>query len=253
MPSQDADQLTEDVVVRTWRKRRAAERTPLGMLLGFGLATAVLIGVAVNPYGVPGSLPLAAAVGAVMIALLGLMALIEYRRSGARRHSGNLGLSPWSGSATPWWRSPNHLGPAVVVAMVVGRLFGVFERPAGTIVFAVSIAVVTVWGVRASESQDPIYGHDPARPPVLGDDARSAVELGELKSDVLELIALQAHNRERKISWCARGLGTSEADVRERIVRGRRWLELPATEMHDPSTASWVRLTEAGRTVLAQP
>jgi len=50
-----------------------------------------------------------------------------------------------------------------------------------------------------------------------------------------------------------RVLGTSEADVRERVVRGRRWLEIPASEVHDLSTANWMRLTEAGRTVLIQP
>lgn len=253
MPSQDVDQFIEGVVARTWRKRRAAERTLPAMSVGFGLATAVLIGVAVNPYEVPGGLPVAATVGAVMLALLGLMALVERRRSGARRHSGNLDITSWSSSATPWWRSPTLLGPAVVAAMIVGRALGVFEHPAGIIAFAVFVAVVTVWGIRASGSQDPIYGHDPAHPPILGDDARSAAVRGELEPDVLELIALQAHNSERKISWCARVLGTSEADVRERVVRGRRWLEIPASEVHDLSTANWMRLTEAGRTVLIQP
>ena len=253
MPSHFADQLTEDVVAPTWRKRRAAERTPPAMVVGFGLATTALIGVAVNPHEVPGGLPVAATVGAVTIALLGLMALIERWRSGARRHSGNLDITLWSGSATPWWRSPVLLGPVVVAAMVVGRLLELFEHPAGIVVFAVLVAIVTVWGIRASESQDPIYGHDPAHPPVLSDDARSAAERGELESDVLELIALQAHNSERKISWCARVLGISEADVRERVVRGRRWLEIPASEVHDLSTANWMRLTEAGRTVLIQP
>lgn len=253
MPSQEVDQFAEGVVARTWRKRRAAEHTPTGMLVGFGLATTILIGMAVNPYAAPGGLPVATAVGAVMIALLGLMALIERRRSGARRHSGNLDISEWSSRATPWWRSPALLGPAVVAAMVVGRAIGAFKYSAGTVIFAVFVAVVTVWGIRASVSQDPMYGHDPAHPPILGDDARSAVERGELEPDVLELIALQAHNSERKISWCARVLGTSEADVRERVVRGRRWLEIPASEVHDLSTARWVRLTEAGRTVLIRP
>lgn len=36
----------------------------------------------------------------------------------------------------------------------------------------ISVPRVTVWGIRASGSQDPIHGHDPADPPILGDDAR---------------------------------------------------------------------------------
>lgn len=253
MRSQDSDQLTEDVIARTWRTRRAAERTPLGVEVGVGLAAAGLLAVVVNPDEVPDSLPIAAAVVAAMIGILGLMAFIELRRSGARGHSGNLDVTPWDGSATPWWRSPVLLGPALLTAVFLGRMFGVFDQPTGIIAFAVLGAVVTVWALRVSGCQDPIYGHDPAHPPILGDDARSAAGRGELEYDVLELIALQAHNSERKISWCARVLDASEADIRERIVRGRQWLELPATDVHDPSTAKWVRLTEAGRKALISP
>ncbi|QXU51844.1 hypothetical protein [Rhodococcus sp. LW-XY12] len=253
MRSQDAGEFTEDLIVRTWRKRRAAERTPLGVEVGFGLASAGLLGVVVNPDEIPGSVPMAAGVAVAMFGILGLLALIQLRRSGSRGHTGNLDVSPWGGSATPWWRSPTMLTPVLFAAVFLGRPLGVFDQPAGIIVVAVLLGISTAWMIRASGMQDPIYGRDPDQPPVLGSDARSAVGRGELAPDVLELIALQAHTSERRISWCARVLDTSEAGIRERIARGRRWLEYPATDVHDPSTARWVRLTEAGREVLIRP
>lgn len=255
MRSHDAVELAEGVIVRTWRKRRAAERTPLelGVEVGFGFATAVLFGVVVNPDEIPGSVPMAAGIAATTIGILGLLALIELRRSGSRGHTGNLDVSPWGGSAKPWWRSPTMLAPVLFAAVFLGRPLGVFDQPAGIIVFAVFLGISSIWLIRASGRQDPVYGHDPDQPPVLGDDARSAAGRGDLAPEVLELIALQAHTSERRISWCARVLDTGEADVRERIARGRRWLELPATDVHDPSTATWVRLTEAGREVLIRP
>lgn len=253
MRSHDAGDLTEDIIVRTWRKRRAAERTPLGVEVGFGFASAGLFGVVVNPDKIPGSVPMAAGIAVAMIGILGFLALIELRRSGSRGHTGNLDVRPWDGSATPWWRWTTMLAPVLFAAVFLGRPLGVFDQPAGIIVVAVLLGIATAWLIRASGRQDPIYGRDPDQPPVLGDDARSAAERGDLDPDVLELIALQAHTSERKISWCARVLDTNEADVRERIARGRRWLEFPATDVHDPSTATWVRLTEAGRKVLIRP
>lgn len=196
---------------------------------------------------------MAAGIAVAMIGSLGLFALNELRRSGSRGHTGNLDVSPWGGSATPWWRSPTMLAPVLFAAVFLGRPLGVFDQPAGIMVFAVLLGIASVWLIRASGMQDPVYGHDPDHPPVLGDDARSAAGRGELDLDVLELIALQAHTSERRISWCARVLDTSEAGIRERIARGRRWLELPATDVHDPSTATWVRLTDAGREALIRP
>lgn len=253
MRSQDAGEFTADLIVRTWRKRRAAERTPLGVEVGFGLASAGLLGVVVNPDEIPGSVPMAAGVAVAMFGILGLLALIQLRRSGSRGHTGNLDVSPWGGSATPWWRSPTMLTPVLFAAVFLGRPLGVFDQPAGIIVVAVLLGISTAWMIRASGMQDPIYGRDPDQPPVLGSDARSAVGRGEIAPDVLELIALQAHTSERRISWCARVLDTSEAGIRERIARGRRWLEYPATDVHNLSTAKWVRLTEAGREVLIRP
>lgn len=196
---------------------------------------------------------MAAGVAVAMFGILGLLALIQLRRSGSRGHTGNLDVSPWGGSATPWWRSPTMLTPVLFAAVFLGRPLGVFDQPAGIIVVAVLLGISTAWMIRASGMQDPIYGRDPDQPPVLGSDARSAVGRGELAPDVLELIALQAHTSERRISWCARVLDTSEAGIRERIARGRRWLEYPATDVHNLSTAKWVRLTEAGREVLIRP
>lgn len=196
---------------------------------------------------------MAAGVAVAMFGILGLLALIQLCRSGSRGHTGNLDVSPWGGSATPWWRSPTMLTPVLFAAVFLGRPLGVFDQPAGIIVVAVLLGISTAWMIRASGMQDPIYGRDPDQPPVLGSDARSAVGRGELAPDVLELIALQAHTSERRISWCARVLDTSEAGIRERIARGRRWLEYPATDVHNLSTAKWVRLTEAGREVLIRP
>lgn len=196
---------------------------------------------------------MAAGVAVAMFGILGLLALIQLRRSGSRGYTGNLDVSPWGGSATPWWRSPTMLTPVLFAAVFLGRPLGVFDQPAGIIVVAVLLGISTAWMIRASGMQDPIYGRDPDQPPVLGSDARSAVGRGELAPDVLELIALQAHTSERRISWCARVLDTSEAGIRERIARGRRWLEYPATDVHNLSTAKWVRLTEAGREVLIRP
>lgn len=253
MHSQETGRLAEDVIARTWQKRRAAERTPRGVVVGMGLAAAGLVGVTVNPDEFPGSLPVAAAVAAAMIALLGLMAWIVLRRLGARGHSGSLNVAPWGGGATPWWRSPVLLGPALVTAVFVGRMLGVFDHLAGILTMALLVAAGTAWAILATETLDPIYGHNPVDPPVLSGEARAAAGQGEPESDVLELLALQGHNSERRISWCAHVLDTDEADIRERIARGRRWLELPATDVHNLSTAKWVRLTEAGRRALVSP
>jgi len=67
---------------------------------------------------------------------------------------------------------------------------------------------------------------------------------------VLELLVLQHHTGERRVAWCADVLGTDTADIADRISRGRRWLEFPATEVHDPARAAWIRLSAAGREAL---
>ncbi|MFN3600224.1 MAG: hypothetical protein ACK4UY_02410 [Dietzia sp.] len=50
----------------------------------------------------------------------------------------------------------------------------------------------------------------------------TAVADGDLATDVLELLVLQHHMGESRISWCADVLGTDVADIRGRIARGRR-------------------------------
>lgn len=227
-----------------------AERLSPVSLAACALATAILVCVSADPVEVPGGVWVAGAIGAAMIFTLGALVLFERRRSGARRHSGRLGFTRWSGNDTPWWRSPASAGPALVVAMILVRALGVFGHPAGIVLFAALAAVGTGLAIRASEVQDPIDGRDPDAPPLLSARAKDAADTGALDPDVLEMVALQTRNGERNIGWCARVLGVSENNVRERIILGRRWPEVPATDPHGPSAAGWDRLTDEGRTVL---
>lgn len=255
MRSRDAEDLANDTIATAWQQRRTAERTPFGARVGLGiisaLAVAFFLAFLVHPAGPRDG----AAVGIaalVLLVIFGGMLYASLRHNNARGHTGS--LDPLEALRdTPWWRSPVLLGPVGWSVVIFGLMFGVFDHWAGIVVIAVLVGVATIWYSPTLEIQDPIYGDDPEVPPHLSDDARAAFEQGELAPAVLELLALQMHLGERRISWCARVLDTDEADIRDRIARSGRWLELPATEVHDLWTARWVRPTKAGREVLASP
>src|SRR5699024_10025560 len=114
-----------------------------------------------------------------------------------------------------------------------------------------AVAGVAIGGVLPRyETADHINGARLENPPVPTPDTVAAVDGGELATDVLELLVLQHHTGERRVAWCAAARGAGAAAIADGVARGRRGLESPATAVHDPARAAWIRLSAAGREAL---
>lgn len=240
--------LTEPTIARTWELRRQAEQAPAWQRPILGLLVAAGFVVIANPELLPGGLAVAFA-GLVIVMSTTVVGLVIWvRRISMRGHSGNAETPDALGRK--WWRSPAMAGPAVFTLIFVGRMTGVFDHWPVIIGCAVIAGVAFALILPRYETADHITGPRLERLPSLSADGEVAVTDGELTPEVLELLVLQHHTGERRVSWCADVLGTDLAEIRERIARGRRWFELPATEAHRPKSADWVRLSTAGREVL---
>lgn len=214
-----------------------------------GASVTLAFVVIARPGQLPGGFVTALAAFAVVAAVAVVGSILWARRSSIRGHSGSVEAPQSPGHH--WWRSPALAGPALYTLAFLGTLTGLFDHWPIVIGCAVAVGVAAAAGlVPRYETADHIHGARLEHPPVLTAGAEAALADGELTPDVLELLVLQHHTGERRISWCAEVLGTEPDDIRTRIRHGRRWLELPATEVHDPATADWVRLTSAGREAL---
>lgn len=235
-------------VARTWDLRRRAEKYPpwtrpvVGMLVAFGFT------VIANPELSPGGLPTVLAGYGVIVAAAVILGVIAFRRASFRGHSGN--VTVLGHSHRPWWRSHQVATPAVFSLVFGGRVIGAFDHWPTVLGCAVIVGATVAWALPRYETADHINGNRLHNPPALTANAAASLADGSLPPDVLELLVLQHHTGERRVSWCATLLGTNPADIRNRIARGRHWLELPATEVHNPGTANWVRLTADGRKAL---
>lgn len=240
--------LAGPTISRVWDLRKRAEQRGVWQRPVLGVLVAAGFAVIANPDLLPGGTPVAVGTFVLMMAVVIAGAVVWTRRSSIRGHSGNVDVPE-----TPrrqWWRSPALAGPAVYTTVFLGNLIGVFDHWPVVIGCAVVAGFGFALTIPRYETADHIHGARLENPPVLSADAEAALVGGELTPDVLELLVLQHHTVERRISWCADVLGTDEADIRDRIARGRRWLELPATEVHDPANANWARLSAAGREAL---
>lgn len=240
--------LAESTIARVWERRRQAEKKPDWRRPIVGLLFAAGFVVIANPGLLPGGLPasLAGLVAVVAVAIGGIV--MWARRASFRGHSGNVDAPDAPGRR--WWRSPALAGPAMYFVVFLGNLIGVFDHWPVIIGCAIVVGCVAALVLPRYETADHLTGPRLERVPGLSAAGDAAIADGALPSDVLELLVLQHHTGERRVSWCADVLGTDPGGIRERIARGRRWLELPATEVHDPATAEWVRLTAHGREVL---
>ena len=238
----------EPVVVRVWELRRRAEKQSPWARPALGVFFALGFIVIANPDLLPGGFAtaLAALTGVAAVAVAGIV--LWARRASFRGHSGSAEAPSAPGHR--WWRSPALAGPAMFFLVFLGNLIELFDRWPVILVTAAVVGCLAALTLPRYETADHIHGARLENPPTLSADAEAALAHGELPADVLELLTLQHHTAERRISWCADVLGTDTDDIRARISRGRRWLELPATEVHDPATANWVRLTSAGREAL---
>lgn len=240
--------LAESTIARTWELRRQAENAPAWRRPLLGVLVAAAFIVIANPDLLPGGAPVALAGLILVVAVTVVSVVVGIRRASFRGHAGSVEAPDEPGRK--WWRSPAMAGPAVFTLIFVGRMTGVFDHWPVIIGCAVVAGVAFALILPRYETADHITGPRLERLPSLSADGEVAVTDGELTPEVLELLVLQHHTGERRVSWCADVLGTDLTDIRERIARGRRWFELPATEAHRPKSADWVRLFTAGREVL---
>lgn len=237
--------LAESTIARVWERRRQAEKKPDWRRPIVGLLFAAGFVVIANPGLLPGGIPVAFTGLAIAAAVAVVAVVIGVRRASFRGHSGNVDAPDTPGRR--WWRSPALAGPAMYSVVFLGNLIGVFDHWPVIIGCAIVVGCVAALVLPRYETADHLTGPRLERVPGLSAAGDAAIANGALPSDVLELLVLQHHTGERRVSWCADVLGTDPADIRGRIARGRRWLELPATEVHAPATAEWVRLTADGR------
>lgn len=236
------------IVDRVWELRRRAEKQGTWQRPALGVFFALVFAMIANPDLLPGGLAtaLTTLVGVTAVAVIGIV--LWARRASFRGHSGSAEVPAAPGHR--WWRSPALAGPAMYTLIFLGSLIDLFDHWPVIFATAAVVGCLTALSLPRYETADHIHGTRLEKPPTLTADAAAAVTDGRLSPDVLELLVLQHHTAERRIPWCAGVLGTDADDIRRRISRGRRWLELPATEVHDPATANWVRLTPAGREAL---
>lgn len=246
--SDPAPHSARATVERAWGRRRRAEKQPRWGRPAFGALVTLGFVVIANPDLVPGGIATGLTTLAGMAVALGVAALLRARRAGFRGHSGSVEAPAVPGNR--WWRSPALAGPAVFTLVFLGNLVHLYDRWPTVLVIAAVVGCLVALTLPRYETADHIHGRRLENPPTLTAEARAAVADGQLLPGVLELMVLQHHTGERRIAWCADVLGTDVADIRDRITRGRQWLELPATEVHHPATADWVRLTAAGRRAL---
>lgn len=236
-------------VDRVWELRRRAEERPWWQRPAVGVLAATGFTLIANPALLPGGLAVSLTGLVVIVAAAVIAAVIAVRRASLRGHSGSIEMPEPPGHR--WWRSPALAGPAVFTVVFLGNLVGAFDHWPILVATAVLVGIALVRTFPRYETADHIAGSRLQNPPELTADTAAALSDGSLATDVLELLVLQHHTGERRISWCADVLGTDAADIRDRIARGRRWLELPATEVHALATASWVRLSGEGRRALS--
>lgn len=244
-----ATSASSATVDRVWERRRRAETRSRWSRPALGVFVTLAFVVIARPDLLPGGIPTALAAVGIIAAVAVTGSVLWARRSSIRGHSGSIEAPPSPGHR--WWRSPALAGPALYALAFLGTLTGLFDHWPVVLGCAVAVGVTAAAGlVPRYETADHIHGARLENPPTLTVGAEAALADGELPPDVLELLVLQHHTGERRISWCADVLGTDVDDIRARIRRGRRWMELPATEVHDPATANWVRLSSDGRTAL---
>lgn len=241
--------LAESTIARTWELRRQAEQAPAWQRPILGVLVAAAFIVTANPDLLPGGEPVAFAGLILVVAVTVVSVVIGIRRASFRGHTGSAEAPDEPGRK--WWRSPAMAGPAVFTLIFIGRMTDVFDHWPVIIGCAVVAGVAFALVLPRYETADHITGPRLEHAPRLSADGEVAVADGELTPEVLELLVLQHHTGERRLSWCADLLGIDTADIRDRIARGRRWFELPATEAHRPKSADWVRLTADGRRALS--
>lgn len=235
-------------IARTWELRRRAEKKTAWQRPVMGALGAIGFALVANPELLPGGTAIVLVAYAVVVVALIIIAVVAARRASFRGHSGSVEMPEAPGRR--WWRRP-ELAPLLGFSLIFGgRAIGAFDH--WPVIFAcAAVAGVAIGGVLPRyETADHINGARLENPPVPTPDTVAAVDGGELATDVLELLVLQHHTGERRVAWCADVLGTDTADIADRISRGRRWLEFPATEVHDPARAAWIRLSAAGREAL---
>lgn len=236
------------IVARVWELRRRAEKQSrwgppvLGVFFALGFI------VIANPDLLPGGFTTTLTGLAVIIAVAIIAGIVSARRTSVRGHSGN--VSGPESQGRRWWRNPALASPAMFSVVFLGNLIDLFDRWPVILATAAVVGCLAALSLPRYETADHIHGTRLEHVPGLSAAGEAAVAEAALTPGVLELLVLQHHTSERRISWCADVLGTDADDIRSRISRGRRWLELPATEVHDPATAEWVRLTSAGREAL---
>lgn len=235
-------------IARVWERRRQAEQRGAWQRPTMGILAAAGFTALAGPDLVPGGLTTALATLGVVVAVAITAGVVSARRASVRGHSGNVEMP--EPPRRPWWRHPALIGPVMFTAIFLGSVTGATDYWPVILCGAILAGGVAALATPRYETADHIHGPRLEHVPELSADGMAAVADGDLTTDVLEVLALQHHTGERRVSWCADVLGTDVADIRGRIARGRRWLELPATEVHDPETATWVRLSAGGREAL---
>ena len=235
-------------VDRIWQLRREAEIQPRWHIVVMGVLTALgftlIAGAQFLPGGATVALP---AIGALVI-LMVIVGWLGIRRGSLRGHSGTVTTLP--GVERPWWRSSAMAGPAAYTVVLIGGITGVFDHWPFVLGCGILLGLAFAKWYPRYETADHLTGPHLENSPALTADAVNAVAAGELTPDILEVLVLQHHTGERRVTWCAKVLGTTPEDIRDRTRRGRRWLELPATEAHHPLRATWIRLSAEGREAL---